>query len=99
MKPRADLGTQARVLAFIKAYLVREGGVSPTVREIMVGVGYRSPSRVHAILGDLEECGQILRHRGHARAIRILGSGEPPREPGKVPIYRASDHKLMAYLP
>lgn len=60
---------QERVLAYIKSC-----SRSPSVREIMSGVGAKSVSDTHKVIGCLEERGFIRRLRGRARALEVIKS-------------------------
>lgn len=73
--PRPE--TRQAILSFIKAYLT-EQGYTPTVREIMRGVGMRSTSGVHYQLGVLQREGHVRldyldtgSKRGRPRAIAL----------------------------
>lgn len=66
-----------------------EHGYPPSVREIAVAVGLKSPSTVHFHLKALEEAGAIIRDGGKTRAITAVASAvpeEPSPEPNRVPI-------------
>lgn len=61
---------QSRVLAWLRSTL-EAGRRSPTIREIMHGVGYASPRPVQVHLDALEAAGWIRRTRGVARGIEL----------------------------
>ncbi|CAN7171546.1 LexA family protein [Brevundimonas sp. LjRoot202] len=63
---------QAECLAFLKSYTAENGGVSPTVREIMDAIDLASSAGVQRLLKALEERGLIRRLRQRARAIEVL---------------------------
>ncbi len=66
-----------------------EHGYPPSVREIAVAVGLKSPSTVHFHLKALEEAGAIIRDGGKTRAITAVASVVPEEEfpePNRVPI-------------
>lgn len=70
-----DHKTKAAVLEFIREFVGREG-YTPTVREIMRGVGLRSTSAVAYWLARLEEAGEIERPPGKRRVIKIVQKEE-----------------------
>ena len=51
---------------------VREKGYAPSVREIGVALGLRSPSTVHQHLTALERKGYVRRHGDRMRALEII---------------------------
>lgn len=63
---------QANCFAFIERYAAQTNGASPSYKEIALGVGINSVSRVREVLDGLEERGLIKRLRNRARAIIIL---------------------------
>lgn len=64
---------QSNLLSYLRRYMARTGGVAPTVREMMTGIGSKSPGHVHAILSRLEDRGAIRRLPGRDRAIELVG--------------------------
>lgn len=67
--------TREQVWLFVRSYMKAAGGRSPTVREILSGVGLRSLSNVQRTLGELETDGRIRREGwGKTRTIRIVGA-------------------------
>jgi repressor LexA len=60
-----------RILAFIKVFR-REKGYSPTVREIVTGVGMSSTSVVQYHLDRLQEQGRVSRMRGQPRTLVVI---------------------------
>ena len=62
---------QARVYEFILSF-TEQNGYPPSVREIAVAVGLKSPSTVHFHLKGLEEAGVISRDAGKTRAITAV---------------------------
>lgn len=63
--------TQERILTYIYHY-IKIIGYSPTVREIMEDLGYKSPSTVHNQLNALQKQGYIDKKKDSPRTIRIL---------------------------
>ena len=66
---------QTRILEYLKTRS-REGGGSPSVREIGEAVGLKSTSSVQNNLNSLESAGYITRDSGLNRSIRL--TDEPP---------------------
>lgn len=66
---------QKRVYDFVKTSML-SSGITPSVREIAEGTGYRSPSSVHSILRELEDLGYVKIGRGKSRRISLAGFGE-----------------------
>jgi repressor LexA len=64
--------TQLSVLRFIEAYIMKRGGVSPSMDEIITFLGRGSKSSAQSILISLEERGRIRRMRNRARAIEVV---------------------------
>lgn len=65
---------QHRALRFIRGYQKATDGISPTLAEIAVGLGYgegRAPS-AHRVVVQLERAGWIIRPRGGRRDITIV---------------------------
>ncbi len=62
---------QQRIYEFIKMY-IGENQYSPTIREIAVAVGLKSPSTVHGHLDRMRDKGIINFVDSSARTIRIL---------------------------
>lgn len=56
---------------WIAAYAAQHGGMSPTYREIMRGLGYKSPRSVGQIVAALERAGRVRREPGQ-RGLRLL---------------------------
>lgn len=59
-----------RVYDFVRQY-IHENGMSPSVRDICLGVGLKSTSSVHTYLKKLDEIGKIEYRPGLRRAIII----------------------------
>lgn len=59
-----------RVYDFVRKY-IHDNGMSPSVRDICVGVGLKSTSSVHTYLKKLDEIGMIEYRPGLRRAIII----------------------------
>ncbi len=53
---------------------IHKNGYSPSVRDIMVHIGFKSTSTVHTYLGKLEEKGYIYKEDGKSRTLRTVGS-------------------------
>ncbi len=56
-------------------YIVRsisENGFSPSVRDIMSTLGFRSTSTVHMYIGKLEDKGYIYKEDGKSRTLRTV---------------------------
>ncbi|MFK4871634.1 hypothetical protein [Novosphingobium sp. ZW T3_23] len=66
---------QSRLLTYLRSYLDSSGGVAPTVREMVAGIGSKSVGSVHSLLARLEERGHIRRIPERARAIEIVDVG------------------------
>lgn len=62
---------QAEVLEFIRIYQ-DEHGYSPAYTEIMAAMGWKSKSRVHAVLTALSDMGAIRVHFARARSVEII---------------------------
>ena len=79
--PEYDLGRELRpltrrqeaLLRFIIRYKGESGGDSPTVREMMRGVGITSASVVNYNVGVLEKHGLVSRPFRSARCIAVTG--------------------------
>jgi repressor LexA len=66
--------TRERILAFIRTFK-QSHGYSPTVREITVQCGMKSPSVVQYHLDHLERDGHITRGREKFRSLSVTGEG------------------------
>lgn len=80
---------QSRLLTYLRSYLDSSGGVAPTVREMVAGIGSKSVGSVHCLLARLEERGHIRRIPERARAIEIVDIG---------PLHSVSTADLIAEL-
>lgn len=60
-----------KILAYIKEYMVN-CGITPTIREIGIGVGLHSTSTVHKYMKRLADKGLIERVKGYSR-YRVKG--------------------------
>lgn len=67
---------QQRIYEYI-ADRIREQGYAPSVREIGMAMGLKSPSTVHFHLKHLEEAGVIAKGAGKGRAIALVEQTEP----------------------
>lgn len=65
---------QLKVLKFIKAYVRKNKGISPSYAELCAGTGLSSRSQVSEALGCLEEAGHISRVAKSARGIILTPS-------------------------
>lgn len=70
---------QLEVLDFIKRFIV-DNGYSPTVREIMAGLNFKSPSSIQDYLRALVRNGIITYDRGKSRTIELLVQNEYLKE-------------------
>ena len=59
---------QSNLLTFINSYSA-EHGITPSFAEMMAGVGLKSKSSVHRILGCLEDRGFITRRPARPRSV------------------------------
>ncbi len=80
---------QSRLLTYLRSYLDSSGGVAPTVREMVAGIGSKSVGSVHRLLCALEDRGHIRRAPWQARAIEIVDVG---------PLHTVSTADLIAEL-
>lgn len=77
---------QLQLLRFIQGYQTAHGGVSPTVRECMRGLGDRSSENVQRMLECLEERGALRRLPRRNRAMEVLAPVPIPSIDG-APLY------------
>ncbi len=70
--------TESQILSFIEQYL-EEHDYSPSVAEIMLGIGYKSRGSVHAYIETLVGKGLLLREPGRNRGLSL------PEKP-KIPL-------------
>lgn len=73
-----------KIYRFIKQY-INDKGYSPSIREICVGVGFKSTSSVHGYLQEFEKKGFIKRGPTKARTIKII---EDKKELINIPILK-----------
>ena len=71
MGQRKLTGRQRQILDYLVRE-VRDKGYAPSVREIGVALGLRSPSTVHQHLMALENKGCIKRHGDRMRALEVM---------------------------
>jgi repressor LexA len=71
MAQRKLTGRQRQILDYLVRE-VRDKGYAPSVREIGVALGLRSPSTVHQHLMALENKGCIKRHGDRMRALEVM---------------------------
>lgn len=69
---RPAYGITPRMQAVLD-YLVAVRPYSPTLREIMAGVGMASMSNTHRLVAELERRGRIRRLPNLARTIEVVG--------------------------
>lgn len=62
---------QHQLLEFMRSYAADNRGIIPSFEEMMHGMGLRSKSGIHRLIGGLEERGFIKRLHRRARAIRF----------------------------
>lgn len=62
---------QLDLLRFIRGFQIANGGVSPSVRECMRGLGLSSPSGIYRMMLGLEERGAIRTLNSRARAVEV----------------------------
>jgi repressor LexA len=62
---------EADCLAFIEAFFTREG-VTPTMREIIAGLGLKSTSGANRLVNALVERGRIRRLPNRARGLALV---------------------------
>ena len=72
---------QADLLRFIAGFTEAHDGLSPSYREMAIGVGVTSCSVVHRLLAGLEARGCVRRLPNRARAIELLTPVAIPRLP------------------
>ncbi|MGO5075694.1 transcriptional repressor LexA [Clostridium sporogenes] len=77
---------QKKIYRFIKQY-INNKGYSPSIREICVGVGFKSPSSVLSYLKALEKKGFIKREPTKTRTIKII---EDKKELMNIPILKTA---------
>lgn len=65
---------QQNVFDYIETFM-KQHGYGPTVREVQLGLGYKSSSTIHGFMTQLEEKGYIERIQSSPRALKILKSG------------------------
>ena len=70
---------QRKCYDFLRGYVDRGGGVSPTFREIQHALALTSKSQVSRLLENLEARGRIPRLKHHHRAISVI----PEQSPGR----------------
>lgn len=64
---------RSAVLQFIREYKARNGGNSPSYREIQAGCEIGSTNTVALILRDLEQAGCIQMRPERSRSITLVG--------------------------
>lgn len=68
-----------RVYEYVRKY-IHDNGMSPSVRDICIGVGLKSTSSVHTYLKKLDEIGKIEYRPGLRRAIIIKDTSDESYE-------------------
>lgn len=87
---------QADLFAFLQRYF-EQHGTAPSFEEMAKALGYSTKSRIHALLGALEERGLIRRIPERPRAIEIVEPGKEPATPDQAvaSILRADQFKWL----
>jgi repressor LexA len=67
---------QTDVLRFIRSYIRREG-FGPSVRDICVAIGIKSPNAALRHMRAIERAGYIRRSSGIARGIILVDHSKP----------------------
>lgn len=91
---------QRDCLLFLQDYQDRHGD-TPSFDTMAEALNVAAKSSIHRLVSGLVERGFILHERGskEIHIVRTVGGGKAPPTPGRVPIFRSGDHKLMGYLP
>jgi SOS-response transcriptional repressor LexA len=74
-RPQAQVSLTAQqraLLTWIKGYMERHG-TAPSVREMKEAMGFASTENVSRLLKALQERGHIIRLKGRARAMQLVG--------------------------
>jgi SOS-response transcriptional repressor LexA len=67
--------TQRQILKYIRDYVKRNGGISPSYDNIASGCK-KSVSTAHEIVNLLDKDGYVTRKKGRARTIYLTRKGE-----------------------
>lgn len=62
---------QLKVLEFLRKWETKNK-IAPSVRDIASGMGYKTPSTVHAILVKLFDKGYIEMGKNEARSVKVI---------------------------
>jgi len=62
------------LVGFIESYTEANGGVSPSVDEMRLGIGLASKSGVARLLRSLQDAGVLRRRPGKVRPYELAGS-------------------------
>lgn len=73
MKDHKLTAKEQKILEFIQNH-VDEKGMPPTLREIMAHFGYKAIGTVQDHMSSLERKGVLIREKGKARSIRLMGT-------------------------
>lgn len=78
---------QMDLLRFIAGYQIQHDGISPTLRECMIGMGLVGKASIHRELVELERRGRIRRLTNRHRAIEIVSAPPVCTAPDGAPLY------------
>ena len=73
---RKPSGKQKEILDFVRSFMLKNHGHSPTYREIQNELGLSSPSVVNYHLKKLEEEGHLRLSHGKSRLITLVAQDE-----------------------
>lgn len=82
---------QKVLLDFIEGFS-HTSGYSPTLREIMQALGYKSVATVAKHVDNLVVLGYLRKREGEARSLEIISS---PQEPWWAELEREAEHREM----
>lgn len=85
------LAVDRKVFNFIDGYLARNGGVCPSYREIMAGVGSKSLGHIAQTVTKLERSGLIRKIPNRRRALEIIRHKS-------IPIYDADTLQIRGFI-
>lgn len=78
---------QMEMLRYIAGYQARNGGRSPSYREVAIALKLDAISSVHRMMIGLQVRGYLQHSRGASRAIEILHAPALPRDASGEPLY------------
>ena len=64
--------TEQKALDYIAGYIHDNGGISPTYREIMHCMGWRTKGQIGFLLNRLAEKGRLRRLSKRSRALEVI---------------------------